>query len=228
MRSAVYRDKKLIGFFDASAAELIGEQSSSHYEVQETGSCRWVTLYRLPTGDFVLHDRCWDEFSGHIDNGAEIVTRAAAAAWCAEQSVQPPGDLMTELGLIDFTPNAPPPPAAPVAPPPADGPYPPHRFRWKKNDGAFDATQRRLYRLLWVAWPLYPNGTMHFDDVVRGVENQGGDAVSKKTLVNYARDLTRYLSGRFGFHHKLVLDGDYLKWEPAPDAPDAPDAPLDF
>lgn len=220
MRSAVYRDKKLIGFFDASAAELIGEQSSSPYEVQETGSCRYITLYRLPTGDFVLHERGWDEFSGHVDNGAEIVSRSAAAAWCAEQAIQPPGDLMNELGLIDFTPNAPPPLAAPVAPPPppADGPYPPHRFRWKTVDGAFEATQRRLYRLLWVAWPLFPNGTLHLDEVVRGIENQGGDAVSKKTLVNYARDLTRYLSGRFGFPHKLVLDGDYLKWDVNPDA----------
>jgi hypothetical protein len=57
----VYKDNKLIGFFEDGEAECLGETGSTFYEVNEAGCGVWTELRRLPGEHYALVERSWDE-----------------------------------------------------------------------------------------------------------------------------------------------------------------------
>lgn len=104
--------------------------------------------------------------------------------------------------------------------PKPDGLFDPCGFRWGQVEGEFLRDERRLYKLLTVAWPTFRLRTaMHADDANRGLEECGGSTLALKSLQNYARDLSDILTERFHFPARLELDGHYLRWRELPAAP---------
>jgi hypothetical protein len=104
---AIFANGELIGTFDPNEAEYLGDSGSPDITSACVGKAVCDQLSRLPDGRFVLFRVTVVDSQFDIQTyfgPARLLTRDEAIRWMGKNNVQPPRDLLEQLGAKDAPP----------------------------------------------------------------------------------------------------------------------------